>query len=107
MAHKAVIIVAIVVVENEKILMVQEAKAECYGKWYLPAGKVEINENIIDAAKREVLEETGLFIEIHGAFSIEHHCFPEFDWLRFGLNGKIVGGALKTKVHVIAFYVCV
>jgi hypothetical protein len=36
MAHTALIIVAVVVIENDKILMIEEAKPECYGTWYLP-----------------------------------------------------------------------
>jgi 8-oxo-dGDP phosphatase len=35
--------------------MVQEAKASCRGKWYLPAGRMERNESIVDAVKREVV----------------------------------------------------
>ena len=27
--------------------MVQEAKASCRGKWYLPAGRMERNESIV------------------------------------------------------------
>lgn len=33
------------------------------GKWDLPKGKIEVNEKIMDGAKREVEEETGVRIE--------------------------------------------
>lgn len=29
---------------ERKVLLIQEAKASCRGKWYLPAGRVEPNE---------------------------------------------------------------
>ncbi|MFN9940756.1 MAG: NUDIX domain-containing protein [bacterium] len=44
--------------------MMQEAKSTCAGQWYLPAGKMEAGEDIGEAAKREVLEETGLEMEL-------------------------------------------
>lgn len=39
-------IVAAVIIEKDKILMVQEAKKSCRGKWYLPAGRVELAESL-------------------------------------------------------------
>ena len=44
--------------------MMQEAKSTCAGQWYLPAGKMEAGEDIGEAAKREVLEETGLEMDL-------------------------------------------
>jgi 8-oxo-dGTP pyrophosphatase MutT (NUDIX family) len=46
---------------DEAILL--EKRRDC-GWWGLPGGKVEPGESIIDAAVREVLEETGLTVEI-------------------------------------------
>ena len=45
------------------LLVFQEAKSSCAGQWYLPAGRMEPGEDIIEAAKREVLEETGIHFE--------------------------------------------
>lgn len=41
----------------------QEAKSSCAGQWYLPAGRMEPGEDIVEAVKREVLEETGIHFE--------------------------------------------
>lgn len=35
------------VVDGGKVLLVQEAKPSCRGKWYLPAGRMEKNETIV------------------------------------------------------------
>lgn len=34
------------VIDEGKVLMVQEAKLSCREKWYLPAGRVEPNESL-------------------------------------------------------------
>ena len=39
---------------QEEVLMVQEAKQDCYKQWYLPAGRVEVGESLEEALKREV-----------------------------------------------------
>jgi len=51
--------VAAVIVCQNKFLLVEELE---HGKHVFnqPAGHIEADENIVDAAKREVLEETGL-----------------------------------------------
>lgn len=41
-------------VRQEEVLMVQEAKPDCYKQWYLPAGRVEVGESLQEALKREV-----------------------------------------------------
>jgi 8-oxo-dGTP pyrophosphatase MutT (NUDIX family) len=46
------------------------------GFWDLPKGKVEKGEKIIDAAQREVLEETGINIKITNENAhITYHCY--------------------------------
>lgn len=51
------------------------------GKWDLPKGKIELNENIIDGAKREVEEETGVKVAQADPTPVTtYHAYP--------LNGK-------------------
>ena len=40
-------IVAAVVIQNGKVLLIQEAKKSVRGKWYLPAGRMEQQETIV------------------------------------------------------------
>ena len=40
------IVAAVVTNDHQEVLMMQEAKESCRGKWYLPAGRVEPNETL-------------------------------------------------------------
>ncbi len=47
---------------NNKILLIKRNNAPYCGYYALPGGKVETGENILSAACRETLEETGLSV---------------------------------------------
>lgn len=49
---------------NNKLLLLQRAQGKLEpGKWGVPAGKLENNESPENAAKRELMEETGISLE--------------------------------------------
>ena len=56
----------IVINDKNEILMVKNDRAG----WVFPGGQVEVGENVIDAVKREVMEETGVDIEVGEVFCI-------------------------------------
>ncbi|KAM9393835.1 8-oxo-dGDP phosphatase NUDT18 [Pholidichthys leucotaenia] len=87
------IVCAVIFNEKEEVLMVQEAKPECYKQWYLPAGRVEVGENLEEAMKREVKEEAGFDCEPITLLLIQEQG-PQ--WIRFIFLSKITGGDLKT-----------
>ena len=65
-----VVVAGCLIVRNNKILMVKEAKKKCYGQWNFPAGHVDELEKITDAAIRETYEETGCKVKLTGVLPI-------------------------------------
>lgn len=65
-----IVIAGCLIVKDNKILMVKEAKKSCYGQWNFPAGHVDENELITDAAIREAYEETGCKVKLTGVLPI-------------------------------------
>jgi phosphatase NudJ len=60
----------VVVRRGHRFLLVQERK---HGqRWYLPAGRVEPGERLVDGAVRETLEESGVPVALEGILRIQH-----------------------------------
>lgn len=56
--------VAVLILEQERILLVRRTNQPEQGKWTLPAGFVDAGEDPKLAAERECFEETGLHVEV-------------------------------------------
>lgn len=52
--------VSILCHRNGEVLLIRRGKAPYAGYWSLPGGKVEAGESLLQAAHRELLEETGV-----------------------------------------------
>lgn len=96
--------VAVLLKDQEgKLLLGLRGKEPNYGKWIIPGGGIKFGESIIDAAKREIKEETNLDIEI---ISIEKPHVLEIindneHRVIFFYEGKIIGGDLKASSDLL------
>lgn len=73
-----------------RVLLVQRGREPSRGLWSVPGGRVEVGESPAQAAAREVLEETGLVIEVGRL--LETVEIGEF--LVHDFAGTVVGGTL-------------
>lgn len=71
-AHTLIGVGGLVVNEQDEILVVSDRYALIPGSWKLPGGYVEAHENLVDAAIREVREETGIEGKFKSVVCIRH-----------------------------------
>lgn len=72
------------------LLMVQRANDPGAGLWSIPGGKVETGEYLIQAVLREVLEETGLTVEVGDLLGI-HEVIGAVHYVVLDYTAEITG----------------
>ena len=89
------IVVGGVIEKDGKVLLVQEAKERCYGKWNIPAGTLEIGESIYAGAIREIKEECGCDVDLTGVLSIVNEVTMERIFLAIVFSTELVAETIK------------
>ena len=64
--------VAVCIMQDDQILLVRRGVEPMRGYWAMPAGFMEYDEDPKAAAQREVLEETGLDVQIDRLLEVFH-----------------------------------
>ena len=61
---RPIIGVGTVVWHGDRVLLVQRGRPPRQGQWSLPGGAQQLGESLAEAARREVLEETGITVDL-------------------------------------------
>jgi ADP-ribose pyrophosphatase YjhB (NUDIX family) len=85
---------AALVVRDDRLLLVNHREAGRYDFWLPPGGKLEGDESILECARRETLEETGLVVEPHRILYVQEFVEPGYHFVKFfilcsGFSGKV------------------
>ena len=77
--ERPIVAVGAVILDGHRVLLVKRGQEPLKGAWSLPGGAVEIGETLDAALTREILEETGLSVEVGPVVEVLDRVLPVED----------------------------
>lgn len=110
---RPVVGVGAVIVRDNQVVLIRRGKPPKAGEWSLPGGGIELGETTEQAILREVLEETGLQVDLGplvdtvdyietGAGGIKYH-YVLIDYLAHYRAGTLVSGSDAADARFFSF----
>jgi ADP-ribose pyrophosphatase YjhB (NUDIX family) len=93
--------VGALIIDGDRILLVERGREPLKGFWSLPGGALETGETLHEGIRREVLEETGLQVIPVEMFEIFERIIrdddgrPEYHYVLMDYVCEVAGGALQ------------
>jgi 8-oxo-dGTP diphosphatase len=101
--------VGVVCLKGDQVLLIRRGTPPMQGSWSLPGGRIEPGERAVDAALRELMEETGVRAELTGLIDVVDGLFPEsgrhyvlIDYAARWLSGEPVAGDDAREARFVA-----
>ncbi|WP_332676682.1 NUDIX hydrolase [Brevundimonas sp.] len=100
--------VGVVCLRGDEVLLIRRGTPPRQGEWSLPGGRIEPGERLVDAALRELREETGVEAEITGLIDVVDGVFAEagrhyvlIDYAARWVSGEPVAGDDATDARFV------
>ncbi|MBI1791592.1 MAG: NUDIX hydrolase [Acidobacteria bacterium] len=95
--------VGAIILDGDRVLLVERGKPPQQGLWSLPGGAVETGETLDAAVRREILEETGLeieplsVVEVFERITRDAAGAVEYHYVLIDYLCRVTGGALEAR----------
>ncbi|KZN59644.1 NUDIX domain-containing protein [Pseudoalteromonas luteoviolacea] len=100
------ICVGALVINNDKLLLVNHKREGRYDFWVAPGGGVKGTESLEEATVREVKEETGLNVSVVKLMYVEEMYTPEERSIKFWYHCELIDGELDCSAEeAVAEYI--
>ena len=88
--------VAVIVMQDDCIVLARRARGVYKGAWCIPCGYVEYDEDVRQAAQREFQEETGLLVEVGEIYAVHSNFHnPASHSVGIWFRGTVLSGTLR------------
>ena len=101
--------VGVVCLRGDSVLLIRRGTPPRQGEWSLPGGRIEPGERAVEAALRELREETGVEAGITGLIDVVDGLFPEagrhyvlIDYAARWVSGEPVAGDDALEARFVA-----
>jgi 8-oxo-dGTP diphosphatase len=101
--------VGVVCLRGDSVLLIRRGTPPRQGEWSLPGGRIEPGERAVEAALRELREETGVEAEITCLIDVVDGLFPDagrhyvlIDYAARWLSGEPVAGDDAAEARFVA-----
>ena len=100
--------VAVVIFREERMLLAKRGKEPSQGKWSIQGGRLELGETIFEAARREVLEECSVDIEVENVIDADDIIIRDdegkvkYHFADIYIKAKYISGELKAQSDAAA-----
>jgi len=90
------------VIDGTRVLLVKRKNPPAQGEWSIPGGLVHLGETLKEAVAREVLEETGLTVNVDHLVELLERIFHDssegvkYHYVIADYYCRVVGGNLKS-----------